>query len=159
MKKYGSRHANAKVLKKTVMKMLNIPSWAYWVQIATTFLLSSTEALVTPSRRMFFLMNSTYNTQFLVYAFFAGGTTAATYGFFPLYFPELFPTSVRATAQGFCFNFGRVIAAVGSLQTAPLIKLLGGSLPHACSVLSLIYLVGIVLVWFGPETKGQPLPD
>jgi hypothetical protein len=34
-----------------------------------------------------------------------------------------------------------------------------GSFPKAGSVLVAIYLVGVVLVWFGPETKGRPLPD
>ena len=46
MKKYGSKKAKASVAKKTARKMLNIPFCAYWVQISTTFLLSSTEALV-----------------------------------------------------------------------------------------------------------------
>ena len=34
------------------------------------------------------------------------------YGWLPLYLPELFPTRIRATAQGFAFNFGRVLAAM-----------------------------------------------
>ncbi len=59
MKKNDSRQANASVLKNTVRKMLNIPRCAYWVQIATTFLLSSTDAFSTPSNRMLALMNST----------------------------------------------------------------------------------------------------
>src|SRR5206468_11783718 len=59
MKKYGSRNAKARVAKNTVRKMLNIPFWAYCVQISTTRLLSATEALVVPSSRMFALMNST----------------------------------------------------------------------------------------------------
>ena len=60
MKKNGSTNANASVEKNTVRKMLNIPFCAYCVQISTTFLLSSTEALVTASSSlMFALMNST----------------------------------------------------------------------------------------------------
>src|SRR5688572_29759404 len=60
MKKYGSTNANASVEKNTVRKMLNIPFCAYFVQISTTFLLSSTDALVTVSSSlMFALMNST----------------------------------------------------------------------------------------------------
>ena len=103
-------------------------------------------------------LNDTYSSKFLFFACCAGGTTAAMYGFFPLYFPELFPTSVRATGQGFCFNFGRVLAAVGGLQTATLIKLFDNSFPSAGTVLSAIYLVGAVIIWFGPETKGKELP-
>ena len=41
---------------------------------------------------------------------------ASFYGWLPLYLPELFPTRVRATGQGFGFNFGRILAAVGVLQ-------------------------------------------
>ena len=59
MKKNGSTQAKARVLKNTTRKMLNIPFCAYWVQISTTFLLSSIEAFSTPSSLMFALMNST----------------------------------------------------------------------------------------------------
>ena len=59
MKKKGSTNAKASVEKKTVRKMLNIPFWAYRVQISTTFLLSLTEAFSTPSSRILALMNST----------------------------------------------------------------------------------------------------
>ncbi|MDA1039228.1 MAG: MFS transporter [Planctomycetota bacterium] len=103
--------------------------------------------------------HDSYGTSFLLAAFTAGGISASFYGFFPLYFPELFPTAVRATGQGFAFNFGRIIAAIGGLQTATLMTFFGGSFPKAGSVLVAIYLVGAVLVWFGPETKGRALPD
>ena len=103
-------------------------------------------------------------TTLITTAFLLGGITASFYGFFPLYFPELFPTSVRATGQGFCFNFGRLIAAIGALQLGNLMSLFNGanvtavqSAANAYSVLSCIYLVGMVLVWFAPETKGRSL--
>jgi SHS family sialic acid transporter-like MFS transporter len=103
-------------------------------------------------------------TSLILTAFLLGGITASFYGFFPLYFPELFPTSVRATGQGFCFNFGRLIAAIGALQLGNLMLLFNGenvtavqSAANAYSVLSCIYLVGMVLVWFAPETKGRSL--
>ena len=77
---------------------------------------------------------------------------------------HLYPTSVRATGQGFCFNFGRLIAAIGALQLGNLMLLFNGekvsavqSAANAYSVLSCIYLVGMVLVWFAPETKGRSL--
>jgi hypothetical protein len=91
--------------------------------------------------------------------FLAGGVTAAFYGFFPLYLPELFPTKVRATSQGFAFNFGRIIAAIGTVQTATLMRVFGDSFPDAGSALSVIYLIGVFIIWLGPETKGKPLPD
>jgi hypothetical protein len=108
----------------------------------------------------FFKLNSVYGTQFVSMAFLAGGLTASFYGWLPLYLPELFPTRVRAFGQGFAFNFGRILAAVGALQFAYLMRnVFEGSYPKACSVLSLIYLVGMVVIWFAPETHKQPLPE
>jgi MFS transporter, SHS family, sialic acid transporter len=100
-----------------------------------------------------------FTNWFLFTAFLAGGVSASFYGFFALYLPELFPTKVRATGQGFSFNFGRVIAAVGSLQTATLTAAFGGDFAKAGSTLCFIYLVGLVLIYYAPETRGKPLPD
>lgn len=111
------------------------------------------------SARYFFLYHSKFDIEFLLAAFLAGGLTASFYGFFPLYFPELFPTALRATGQGFSFNFGRIIAAIGGLQTANLMAFFGDSLPKACSAMAGIYLVGVFVIWLGPETKGLELPE
>jgi hypothetical protein len=35
----------------------------------------------------------------------------------------------------------------------------GGSYARAGAVITLIYAVGLGLIWFAPETKGRPLPD
>ena len=106
-----------------------------------------------------FQMNNSFGSGFLISVFFMGGITAAFYGFFPLYLPELFPTSVRSTTQGFAFNFGRIVAAVGNLQTAAMLGYFKGDFAMAGSVMSLIYVVGMIVIWFGPETKGKPLPE
>jgi MFS family permease len=100
-----------------------------------------------------------YDAQFLAAVFCMGALTASFYGFFPLYLPELFPTAVRATGQGFSYNFGRIIAAIGGLQTANLMASFGGSFAKAGSVVAMIYVIGIVIIWLGPETKGKPLPE
>jgi MFS family permease len=103
--------------------------------------------------------NHSYSSYFLFCTFVAGGLTASFYGFFPLYLPELFPTAVRATGQGFAFNFGRIVAAVGGLQTANLMKVFHNDFANAASVMAAIYLVGMGIIWLGPETKGKALPD
>lgn len=106
----------------------------------------------------FFQTNNEFGPWFLFTAFLGGATTAAFYGWLPLYLPELFPTSVRATGQGFAFNFGRILAAVGTLQTGALMnEVFDGSYPKACSVMSLVYLLGMIAIWFAPETREEDL--
>jgi MFS family permease len=100
-----------------------------------------------------------FGPAFLALAALTGGVTASFYGWLPLYLPELFPTRIRATAQGFAFNFGRVLAAVGALESGQLLNYFSEDYARMCSIVSLIYLVGMVLIWFCPETKGRPLPD
>jgi MFS family permease len=97
----------------------------------------------------------TYGPAFLAMVLLTGGFTAAFYGWLPLYLPELFPTRVRATAQGIAFNFGRILAAAGALWGGTL----GGSYARMGAVVSLIYLLGMALIWLAPETKNRPLPE
>src|SRR5262249_53687272 len=116
---------------------------------------------------LLFLGNREFGTPLLASVFAVGFCTASFYGWLPLYLPELFRTGVRATGQGFSFNFGRIIAAVGVLQTGNLMGLfkqpftlgetgitLPPGYPAACSVMSLIYLVGFGIIWLAPETRG-----
>jgi MFS transporter, SHS family, sialic acid transporter len=107
----------------------------------------------------FFQQGRVYDIQFQVWAFLAGAIMASFYGFFPFYFPELFPTAIRATGQGFAFNFGRVLAAIGGLQTAALTAHFEGNFAKAATTMSAVYLIGMVVIWFCPETKGKELPE
>ncbi len=106
-----------------------------------------------------FRTEQTYGPQFLVMVFLVGAMTAAFYGWLPLYLPELFPTRVRATGQGVCFNFGRILAAAGALGQGQLMSYYGGSFAKAGAVITLVYIFGMILIWFAPETKGRPLPE
>ncbi len=113
-------------------------------------------------------MHNKFDMQLLVAATIAGIFTASFYGWLPLYLPELFPTRVRATGQGFAFNFGRILAAIGTLQMSSLLGYfktfetyagIQGGYAVACSTLTVIYVVGMAIIWLAPETKGQPLPE
>jgi hypothetical protein len=106
-----------------------------------------------------YLGHDAYGPGLLAAVFVAGFCTASFYGWLPLYLPELFHTRVRGTGQGFGFNFGRILAAIGALQTGNLMGLFEGGYPQACSTMSAIYLVGLVVICFAPETRGQPLPE
>jgi MFS family permease len=99
-----------------------------------------------------------FDLTFFTMVVLVGACSVTFYGWLPLYLPELFPTRVRATGQGFCYNFGRVLAAVGVavLTFGPDIK---GNYPLAAALVCSVYVVGLGLAWFIPETKGQPLPE
>lgn len=131
----------------------------YWSAIAA--LLAETRGLHAVGEAMAaYPINSTYGPWFLFSVFLGGCTTAAFYGWLPLYLPELFRPAVRATGQGFSYNFGRILAAMGVLQTGNLMKqVLHNNYPQALAVISLVYVLGLALIWLAPETHGKPLPE
>lgn len=100
-----------------------------------------------------------YGAVFWVMVTLVGAATAAFYGWLPLYLPELFPTRARATGQGVCYNAGRLLAAAGALTQGQLVAAYGGSYARAGATITLIYLLGLGLIWLGPETRDQPLPE
>jgi len=100
-----------------------------------------------------------YSGAFLLTVGVVGMCTASFYGWLPQYLPELFPTRVRATGQGVAYNFGRILAAVGAWQMGSLMAFFDKSYARAGATIVLVYLVGMVLIWFAPETKDKPLPE
>ena len=86
-----------------------------------------------------------------------GFFTNGIFSGFAIYFPALYPTELRGTGAGFCFNIGRVLAATGPFLTGYLVSVLGG-FGRAASAIALIYFLGLVILWFAPETKDCPLP-
>jgi MFS family permease len=89
-----------------------------------------------------------------IMGFFASGVTTG----FAIYFPELFPTAIRATAQGFCYNFARFFSAAGPLLAGVLTSAHGSFAP-AIATIGSVYLIGLVILIFARETHGQALPD
>lgn len=87
-----------------------------------------------------------------------GFFTLGPFAGYTIYFPELFPTRLRATGCGFCYNAARVLAAAAPFALGRLDKALGG-FAQAATVVSFVILLGFVGAWLGPETKGKPLPE
>jgi MFS family permease len=92
----------------------------------------------------------------------------ALFSGYAIYLPELFPTRLRATGTSFCYNVGRFIAAVGPLMLAMLTsdvfawaKSEGESWPFRYAGLTMcsIFLLGLLVLPFLPETKDKPLPE
>jgi MFS family permease len=86
-----------------------------------------------------------------------GFCTLGMHAGFAIYFPELFPTSLRATGAGFCFNGGRLVAASILFVSAWLKSHM--ELRPAILLLSLLFVAGMAFVALLPETKDQPLPE
>jgi MFS family permease len=96
----------------------------------------------------------------------------SVFGGYAIYFPELFPTHLRSTGTSFCYNVGRFISAFGPtlllwmrgeyltvLQEANASEPIVTSLRYAALTMSSVYLLGILVLPFLPETRGKPLPD
>lgn len=93
-----------------------------------------------------------------------GFAQLAVFGGYAIYFPELFPTRLRGTGVGFCYNTVRYLAAA----FPPLLMYLNSHLlsqgveepfRKAATLLSFIFVLGIVTLIWAPETKGKPLVE
>ena len=77
------------------------------------------------------------------------------HGYFSIFgamLSELFPTRIRATAQGFCYNAGRCVSALAPFTIGALVPRLGFAILLAID--ALFFALGGALIWFLPETKG-----
>ncbi|MGW8256554.1 MAG: MFS transporter [Thermoguttaceae bacterium] len=116
-------------------------------------------ALAVSSCAYLFRTFTAYSMTFVFMTAIVGAVSGSFYCWLPLYFSELFPTRVRATGQGLSFNSGRILAAVGTIYMGQLVAQFDGSYSRAGATITLIYILGMILIWFAPETKGKPLPD
>jgi len=76
-----------------------------------------------------------------------------------LYLPELFPTRVRATGSGIAYNVGRFATAVGVFFAGWLVTLFHGNIAQVGAVMGLIYALGMLAIWFAPDTTNKTLDD
>jgi MFS family permease len=85
------------------------------------------------------------------------------FGGYAIYFPELFPTTLRSTGTSFCYNVGRFVAALGPALLGYLSGTVFADKPepmrYAGISMCAVFLIGLIVLPFAPETKGQPLPE
>ncbi|MBT4865397.1 MAG: MFS transporter [Planctomycetaceae bacterium] len=99
-------------------------------------------------------------TEFLAWTAGLGFFSGFFFGWLPYCLPELFPTRVRSTGAGVSFNWGRILTAIGVLATAALLKqILQGRYDIAGQYTGLIYVLGMIVVWFIPSSSEQSLNE
>jgi MFS family permease len=107
-----------------------------------------------------------------------GFATLSVFAGYSIYFPEIFPTRLRATGTAICYNVARVISALIIVMQVPMkshfnalfanqqsavtkfFAAIGAPTPFraVAVVMSLIFFVGLIALIWAPETKGKPLP-
>jgi len=84
-------------------------------------------------------------------------TLGCAYTWMAVYPAELFTSAVRCTATSFIFNGTRMVAWIFPIIAGSLIQRFGG-IPRAAMSLGMIYLLGLIVPWLVPETRGKSLP-
>jgi MFS family permease len=95
--------------------------------------------------------------------FVMGFFQLAPFAIYAIYLPELFPTSLRSTGTSFCYNVGRFVAASGPFALGHLTSKVFHHQPeplrYAGVTMCAIFLLGLLVLPFAPETRNQPLPE
>ncbi|MCH9657040.1 MAG: MFS transporter [Planctomycetes bacterium] len=88
-----------------------------------------------------------------------GFLTLGMHAGYAIYFPELYPTRMRGTGTGFCFNAGRILAAPILFIGGWMQKDWGYTMAQTATILSMLYIIGAILPYFAKETKGSALME
>lgn len=104
-----------------------------------------------------FLLTAPLRPEFQAIVFAQGLVSTLFFGWLALYLPELFPTQVRATGSGLAYNSGRFGTAAGVLLAGFLFAALGGDYAKVGAICALVYALGLVVIWFAPNTEVDQL--
>ncbi|MHC4176885.1 MAG: MFS transporter [Planctomycetota bacterium] len=97
--------------------------------------------------------------QFMVLVAALGLFNGMYFGWLPLFLPELFPTRVRSTGAGVCYNFGRILTTATVLATGAVMLHFGGNYARIGTITSFIFAVGMVVILLAPDTARKQMED
>ena len=121
-----------------------------------SYFLVSLGALASAQYAFWFLTPT--DASFLWLVSILGFFSGVYFGWLPLFLPELFPTRARSTGAGVSFNFGRILTAITVFATGALKQLFDGDYAQIGRTTSLVYLAGMVIILFAPDTQSRQ-PD
>jgi len=123
--------------------------FAIYFLLSAAFILAVFGLRLTPEQRL--------------YAYFPVGLTVfGVFGSFTYYLPELFPTRLRSTGAGFCYNTGRIVTAAGPFLVGQVASRGADTLATAMAALfwvGLVPLAGLLALPWVIETRGRGLAD
>lgn len=106
-----------------------------------------------------FSLSAPLRIEFLPLVLCQGFITTLFFGWLPLYLPELFPTRIRATGTGIAYNIGRFATAIGVIIAGELLSLFNGSYAKVGATMGLVYALGMIVIWWAPDTSKKPLQE
>ncbi len=109
---------------------------------------------------VFFTFGADLPPQLRLYGYFLIGLSVfGVFGSFTYYLPELFPTRLRATGAGFCYNIGRVIAAGGPFLVGYYGSTVASGAIGVLFWIGVVPVIGVLLTPWVIETRGRALVD
>lgn len=121
------------------------------------YFLVSLAALMIAQYTFWFVVPS--DRDFLYWVAALGFFSGIYFGWLPLFLPELFPTRIRSTGAGVCFNFGRILTAVTIFLTGFLTTYFKSDYAQMGRVTSLCFAIGMIVIYLAPDTKDKQLTD
>lgn len=123
----------------------------------TTYFLTSLAALAISQYTFRFVVPT--DPSFLWWVSILGFFNGIYFGWLPFCLPEMFPTKARSTGAGVSFNFGRILTAITVFATGALMSYFQGDYSRIGRVTSLVYALGLMIVWITPDVSKKHLEE
>jgi MFS family permease len=94
--------------------------------------------------------------EYLWYGLAAIGLCQGVFALFTMYMPPLFPTLLRTTGAGFCYNIGRVAAGLGTVFFGLFSSV--GDYRLALFWAAFLFVPAAAVAWLLPEPPDEPAP-